>query len=107
MKSGLLELTTDTSDKSFQMMMVMFLKGDGDDADPDDDEDEAKLAADSSSFQSGSCRPLPALSQSPSYSHDVALHAQKEQAKLRIRTLCMVNREIFQLVHVRANLQWI
>ena len=88
-------------------MMVMFLKGDGDDADPDDDEDEAKLAADSSSFQSGSCRPLPALSQPPSYSHDVALHAQKEQAKLRIRTLCMVNREIFQLVHVGANLQWI
>ena len=85
----------------------MFLKGDGDDAHPDD-EDEAKLAADtSSSFQSGSCRPLPALSQPPSYSHDVALHAQKEQAKLRIRTLCMANREIFQLVHVRANLQWI
>ena len=84
------------------MMMVMFLMGDGDDADPDD-EDEAKLAADSSSFQSGSCRPLPALSQPPSYSHDVALHAQKEQAKQRIRTLCMANREISQLVHVRAN----
>ena len=84
-------------------MMVMFLMGDGDDADPDD-EDEAKLAADSSSFQSGSCRPLPALSQPPSYSHDVALHAKKGQARLRIRTLGMANRETFQLVHIKANL---